>query len=171
MAITDMIPWKRKESYREEGERTLAVRQDPFLTFQEQMNRVFDDFFRGSGLEGFAFREAWDAFSPSVDIVETNKEIEVSVELPGLEEKDIDVSVSKNVLTISGEKRQEKEKRGHNYVHAERSYGSFRRSIPLAGRVDASRADALFRNGVLTVTLPRTSRAETRRRIEIRAKQ
>jgi HSP20 family protein len=104
-----------------------------------------------------------------VDVVETDKEIQVAVELPGLEEKEIDVSLSPTTLTISGEKRQEKEEKGHNYVRAERSYGSFKRSIPLPSEVDASKADAVFQKGVLTVTLPKAVKAEARKRIAIKA--
>lgn len=170
MAITDLIPWKKPESDREEEGRDLEVKEDPLLTFQQQMDRMFDDFFRGSGLEPFgARRERWEAFDPRMDVVETDKEIKVSVELPGLEEKEISVGLSRNVLTISGEKRQEKEEKGHNYLRAERSYGSFRRSIPLPSEVDASKADAEFRNGVLTVTLPRMVKAQARKRITVKA--
>jgi HSP20 family protein len=171
MPITDLIPWKKREPEREEREGALQVRPDPFTTFQQQMNRMFDNFFQGSGLEPFgAFGEGWDAFSPQVDVVETDKEIRISAELPGLEEKDIDVGVSRNVLTISGEKRQEKEEKGHSYLRTERSYGSFKRSIPLPSEVDASKTDAVFRNGVLTVSLPRTVKAQARKRIAIKTK-
>ena len=122
-----------------------------------------------AGLEPFgARRERWEAFDPRMDVVETDKEIKVSVELPGLEENEIYVGLSRNVLTISGEKRQEKEEKGHNYLRAERSYGSFRRSIPLPSEVDASKADAEFRNGVLTVTLPRAVKAQARKRIVVK---
>ena len=99
MAITDLIPWKKVESDRDEEERALQKRAGPLSTLEQQMNRMFDEFFRGSGLEPFG------AFSPRVDVVETDKEIEISAELPGLEEEDIDVGLSQNVLTISGEKR------------------------------------------------------------------
>jgi HSP20 family protein len=116
-----------------------------------------------------AFREEWDVFNPRVDVVETDKEINLSVELPGLEEKDIDVRLSQNVLTISGQKRQVKEEKGHNYLHAERSYGSFRRSIPLSCKVDANKTDAVFHNGVLTVTLPKVEKVEARKKIAIKA--
>jgi len=170
MPITDLIPWKKKDPDREEAGGELQVHQDPFMTFQQQTNRMFDEFFQGSGLETFdAFREGWDAFSPRVDVVETDKEIKISVELPGLEEKDIDVGLSQNVLTISGEKRQEKEEKGHNYLRAERSYGSFRRSIPLSCPVDADKTDAVFRKGVLTVTLPKMAKVQDRKRIAIKA--
>lgn len=171
MPITDMIPWKRKESERAEEERGLAVRQDPFLTLQQQMNQMFDEFFRGWGLEPFgASREAWDAFNPRVDVAETGEEIKVSVELPGLEEKDIDLSLSRDVLTIRGEKRREEEKKGRNYYRAERSYGSFTRSIPLPAPVDADRADAIFRKGVLTIALPKASTPEGRKKVTVKSR-
>ncbi len=170
MPITDLIPWKKREPEAEQGGGALEVRGDPFVTFQQRMNRMFDDFFRGTGLERFgALGEGWDVFSPCVDIVETEKEIRISVELPGLDENDIDVTLSHEVLTISGEKRQEREEKGENYVRTERSYGSFRRSIPISSDADASKADAIFRNGVLTVTLPRTVMPESRKKIRIMA--
>ena len=170
MPITDLIPWKKREPEAEEGGGDLEVRGDPFATLQQRMNRMFDDFFHGTGLERLgAVGEGWDAFSPCVDIVETDKEIRISVELPGLDEKDIDVTLSRDMLTISGEKKQESEEKGHNYVRTERSYGSFRRSIPLSSEADASKAAALFRKGVLTVTLPRTVKPEAQKKITIKA--
>jgi HSP20 family protein len=170
MPITDLIPWKKAEPDRKAEERALQTRDEPLSTLEQQMNRMFADFFRGSGLEPFgAFREGWDAFSPRVDVVETDKEIEISAELPGLEEEDISVGLPQNVLMISGEKREEKEEKGHNYLRAERSYGAFRESIPLPSDVDANKADAVFRNGVLTVTLPRTAKTQSRKRIAIKA--
>lgn len=170
MPITDLIPWKRKESgSEEEQERALQVRQEPFLSFQRQMDRMFDDFFRGRGLEpSAAFRRGWEAFSPSLDVAETDQEIKVSVELPGMAEEDIDVSLSGDMLTIRGEKRREEEERRENYYRAERSYGSFRRSVPLPSSVDPGRADAVFRQGVLTVTLPKEREAARRKRIDVK---
>jgi HSP20 family protein len=170
MAITDLIPWKKAESDREPEESALQRREDSLPTLERQMNRLFDDFFWGSGLEPFgALREGWDAFNPRVDVVETDKEIEISAELPGLEEGDIDVKLSQNVLTIIGEKREQKKEQGHNYQLAERSYGSFTRSIPLPGDVDTNSADAVFRNGVLTIVLPRKEKAQSRKRIAVKA--
>ena len=170
MPITDLIPWKKKQPDQDETGGELELRQDPFVAMQQQMNRTFDEFFDRPGLEPFgAFGEGWDVFSPRVDVVDTEKEIKVSVELPGMEEKDIDVALTQHSLTISGEKRHEKEEKGHNYLRSERSYGAFKRSIPLSSEVDGGKADAAFRNGVLTVTLPRKEKAETRKRIAIKA--
>jgi HSP20 family protein len=170
MAITDLIPWRRKEPEGEQEERALQVREDPFMTFQDQMNRMFDSVFRGTGLKPFgASLETWDAFSPRVDVTETDQEIKVSAELPGLDEQDIDVGLTRNVLTINGQKRQEREEKGQNYVRTERSYGSFRRSIPLPTEVEANNVDAVFRHGVLTVTLPKTEKAQAGKKIRVKA--
>ena len=170
MAITDMIPWKRKETEHEAEERSLALREDPILTFQQQMNRMFDEFLRGWGMEPFSgMREGWDMFSPHVDVTETDRKIKVSAELPGLSQEDVDVSLSRNVLTIRGEKKQEREQRAHSYLRTERSYGSFTRSIPLPAEVDTDEIDAVFRNGVLTVTLPKVEKREARKRITVKA--
>jgi HSP20 family protein len=171
MAITDMIPWKRRESEGEEEAGALQVRQDPFLSFQQQMNQMFDDFFRGTGLEHFGpMRERWETLSPRVDVTETDKEVKVSAELPGLDEKEIDLSLSRDMLTIRGEKRREEEEQGRNYYRAERSYGAFHRSVPLPAPVDADRADAVFRKGVLTVILPKASTVEGRKKITIKSR-
>jgi HSP20 family protein len=93
----------------------------------------------------------------------------VSAELPGMDDEDIEVSLSRDVLTISGEKKQEKEEKGRDYYRAERSYGSFRRSIPLPAEVNADKVDAVFSKGVLTITLPKTAKAEGRKRIIVKA--
>jgi HSP20 family protein len=169
MPIADLIPWKKKEPAQQEEERALQSERDPLLTFQQEMNQLFEDFGR-SALEPFgAFREGWDAFSPRMDVAESDTEIVVSAELPGLDDEDIDVSLSRGMLTISGEKRQGKEEKGRNYYRVERSYGSFQRSIPLPAEVDASKVDAVFRKGVLTITLPKTGEAKGRRRIVVKS--
>lgn len=166
MAITDLIPWKK-------GERKIVTTGreggQPAGLLQHEFSRMFDEFFRWFGLAPFGgFGERWDVFSPRVDVVEGDKEVEVSVELPGMEEKDINVTLSMGILTISGEKREEKEERGRNYYQVERSYGSFRRAIPLPAEVDESKAEATFKKGVLTIHLPKTAAAQSRRRIPIR---
>jgi HSP20 family protein len=162
MAIADLIPWKRER---------VPVRreeEEPVLSFRREMNRMFDEFFRGAGLAPFG--EEWTTFQPRVDVVETDQEIKVSVELPGLDAKDVDVTVSHNTLTISGEKKEEREEKGENYYRAERSYGSFRRSVPLLRDVEADKADAVFQKGVLTITFPKTAEAKARTQITVKSK-
>jgi len=171
MPITDLIPWKKKEPAQQENERSIQAPDQPFLTFQEEMNRLFDDFFGRSALEPFgAFRQGWDAFSPRVDVAETDSEIVVSAELPGLDDEDIEVSLARGLLTISGEKKQEKEKKGRNYYRVERSYGSFQRSVALPSEVDTDKVDAAFQKGVLTITLPKKGGEKARKRISVKTR-
>jgi HSP20 family protein len=165
MSIADLISWRREERkvpVKREEERSV-------LSFQQEMNRLFDEFFGGWGLAPFReFTEPWEAFSPRVDVVEGDKEVTVSAELPGMDEKKIAVSLSRGVLTISGEKREKVEDRGKNYYRMERSYGSFQRSVPLPSEVDEDKAEATFKKGVLTITLPKTAEAQARKRIAVR---
>lgn len=150
------------------GRRNLPVRREdggsPFWLLQQEMNRLFDDFFLGWGpgeLSPFrALEERAGAFAPQMDVTEDDKEICVTVELPGMDEKDIDISISSDVLTIRGEKKSEKEDKGKNYYRMERSYGAFHRAIPLPAEVDQDKIEASFKKGVLTVTLPKTAEAQ-----------
>lgn len=164
MAITDLIPWKWNE-------KKVPVKRDnfdePFYGIQRDMDRFFGDFFGGEfGLSPWS---SFGAFSPQVDVKETDQEIKVFAELPGLDEKEVEVSLSRNTLTISGEKKQEKEDKGENYYRMERSYGSFKRAIPLTTEVEADKVEASFKNGVLTVTLPKTAEAQRQtKRITVR---
>ena len=155
MAITDLIPWKKNES-----SLTVQRRQeaDPFLDIRNQMNRWFDDFFEQPfGLNSF-FGEGSLAgeFSPQVDISETEKEIAISAELPGLKHEDISIALDHDILRISGEKKAEKEEKGKRFYKVERSYGSFHRAIPLPSEVDEDKIKAVFKRGVLKITLPKT---------------
>ena len=152
MAITDLIPWKRDE-------KNLPVKRDeydPLYNLQRSMNRLFDDFFNSFDLAPFG---GFGAFSPRVDVNESDKEIKVAAELPGLDENQIEVSLAHNVLTISGEKKEEKEDKGKNFYRMERSYGSFQRSVPLPVEIETDKVEAKFKKGVLTITLPKTAEA------------
>jgi HSP20 family protein len=166
MAITDLVPWKwgeRKVPVRREGE-------DSFLELGRGMNRLFDEFFDDFSLTPFsAFGEQFDAFKPRVDVSESDTDIKVAAELPGLDENDIEVSLAHNLLTISGQKKDEKEDKGQNYYRMERSYGSFKRTIPLPSEVESNKVDATFKKGVLTITLPKTAEARERKKISIKA--
>jgi HSP20 family protein len=159
------MPWRRKQP-REETESEI---ENPVALFERDMDSMFDNFFRGFGLAPFGMEgNEWATFNPRVDIVDSDKEVKVSVELPGMDEKDVDVALARDVLTISGEKRQDKENRGKNYHRMERSYGAFTRSIPLMCTVDENKAEATFKNGVLTVTLPKTVEGQCLRTIKVK---
>jgi HSP20 family protein len=160
MAITDILPWNR-------GEKRLPVRReqgDEIVAIRDEMDRLFDrslsDPFGLSPFEGW--REMAGRFSPRIDVSETEEAIHVSAELPGMERDDVEVSVTKDMLTISGEKRTEKETKEKHYRTVERSYGSFRRTIPLPEEVETDKVEATFEKGVLKVELPKSPEARRR---------
>lgn len=152
MAFTNLIPWKRSES------QVPVKREDPFYAMQRHMNQMFDNFFGDSSLAPF---ETFGAFQPRIDVSETDTQIIVAAELPGLDEKNVEVTLTPDALTITGEKKEEKEDKDKNYYRVERSYGSFRRMIPLPGQVNADEVEAVFKNGVLTITLPKPAEARS----------
>jgi len=149
---------------RKSEERSLAQRSgDPFSYLRNQVNRVFDDFWGESWLE--PRHEAGAAgFWPQVDVTETDKEIKVCAEIPGVDAKDIDVSVEDGMLTIKGEKKYEREANEKGQYRIERSYGAFERSLALPAEVDESKAKAEFKKGVLRLTLPKRPGAASRRK-------
>jgi HSP20 family protein len=140
---------------------------DSFLSLQREMNRLFDDAFRG--LPIMAGDANTKALAPSMDVKETDKAIEVQAELPGVDQKDVDVTYADGVLTIKGEKKVEKEESKAGYHLSERSYGSFFRSLAI-DEVDPDKIEARFDNGVLTVKLPKVPAAQAKtKKIEIKA--
>jgi HSP20 family protein len=151
MMIKNIVPFGKKSvpGKREE--------ENPFSLLKQEMDSLFDNFYRGFDIEPFESRLG--AFSPKVDVTESDKEIKISAELPGMEEKDIDVSLQNDMLTIKGEKKEEKEDKGKDYYKMERSYGSFSRTIPLPVEVETDKVDARFKNGLLSITLPKTAKA------------
>lgn len=178
--LRSLIPWgqqkagvpSRKEDYR-----------DPFVAFRREMDRLFDDFFRGS--DGFGSRalggldDNWFGGVPTIDVTDSDKELVVSAELPGVDQKDIDVTLSGDVLTISGEKKHEykepeqKEGKeggegGHRYV--ERRYGSFSRSVRLPFEAGEQDVKADFDKGVLTIRIPKPTEAQGKvKKIDVNA--
>lgn len=142
----------------------------PFDAFQQEMNRLFDDFFKGFGLRPSPEAAgALGPFAPQVDMTEDDKSIKVTAELPGIDEKDIDINLSRDALTIKGEKREEKEQKGEQSYYAERSYGSFTRVIPLPSEVNPDKAEANFSKGVLIVTMPKMhEEKKEQKKIEIK---
>jgi HSP20 family protein len=119
----------------------------------DELDRLLDDIWSGFGSAAAA--RAVGEFSPRVDISETEDAYRVMVELPGLEEKDFDVSLEGDILAVKGEKRVEREANREGYTHVETSSGAFHRAFRLPVEVDPDRVEATFRNGVLTVTLPK----------------
>jgi HSP20 family protein len=170
MNVRDFIPWSRDSNQAPISYR--GSEQNPFLTLHREMNRLFDDIFRGfeqrlptSSGNFPAFGGGW----PNVEVTDKDKEILVTAELPGLEEKDIEVLFDDGVLTLRGEKRSESEDKNRQF--SERFYGRFERRIPLGYEVDESKVDAGFKNGLLRITLPKSERAQTTaKRIAINAK-
>ena len=167
MQIKDLIPWGRKET---EPQRK-SEDEHPMVTLQRDMNRVFDNFWRSFDQPFGSLTTPSDTGMPRSDVVETDAAVEVSVELPGMEEKDIDVSLTDDALTIKGERKVEREDDKKGYYLSERSYGSFYRSIPVPPGVDTEKVEAAFKNGVLTVTLPKTEEAQAKiKKITVNAK-
>jgi HSP20 family protein len=161
MSIKDLVP--------RIGRKSLPVRQeaaDPFRDFQRQMNRLFDDFFGDFPLAERGREPEWTpaAFTPRVDVSETDTEVKVSAELPGMDEKDISVELQDDVLTLRGEKKSEQEEKGKNWFHREQSWGSFQRSIELPAGVDAAKAKAQFKKGLLTFTAPKRPEEQSKRK-------
>jgi len=134
------------------------------------VSRLFDDFFRGFPWEwAESLAEPRGTFLPRLDVTEDEDKIRVSVELPGIEEKDLEVSLSPGVLTIRGEKRQEDESERAGYYRLERTYGCFERAVPIPCEIEEDRVEAEFRRGVLRITLPKTAAARAAaRRIPVR---
>lgn len=166
MSVRDLIPWGRERSpslFRDDE-------RDPFLSLHREVNRLFDDAFRNFGagppsLNGFSPNGGrW----PSVEVADGEKEIRITAEVPGLEEKDIEVLLDSGVLTLKGEKRSETEDKDRHF--SERFYGRFERRIPIGYEVEEDKVDARFKNGVLTVTLPKTAKAQSQaKRIAIKS--
>lgn len=167
--MKDLIPWGRSRAPARDEDRSYDNRFydtgiSPFFTLRREMDRLFEDALRGFGVSSFAPGNGW----PHVEVVDRDSEVRVIAELPGLEEKDVEIRVEDDVLVLRGEKRNEFEDAERQY--SERSYGRFERHIALPTEVDDERANATFRNGVLRVTLPKTERARQQaKRIPISA--
>ncbi len=148
--------------------------QDPFAGLQTAMNSLFGDFWRdwpGQELEA-TLESRLGKFTPSIDVVEKEDRYLVKAELPGIEEKDVHLSYDNNVLTLRGEKSFEKEEADpkKDRYYRERAFGSFQRSIPLNAEVDLEKVSARFKNGILSVDLPKSAPAQAKsRRINIRS--
>ncbi len=154
----------------------------PLLSLHDEVNKVFDDFFSGFGRFPSARRffdmeplqrieSSFGATVPAVDWVEKAGEFRITAELPGLDEKDIEVTLTDDLLTIKGEKSEEKEEKKKEYYLSERRYGSFRRTFRLPEGVEAGKVSAKFDNGVLSIVLPKMTAARKKvRKVRIKTK-
>ncbi len=127
-----------------------------FSTFQDEMSRVFDNFLSHEASFGMDWR-------PVVDVAETESNLTVKVEIPGIDPKDIDISITGDTLTLKGEKKEEKENIGKSYHRVESSYGSFKRIIILPASVDADKVTAKGKNGILEITLPKKEESKSKK--------
>ena len=151
-----------------------------FENLRREIDRLFDDFgvgswrspFRGSMFDVVPFwrREVTWPAAPAVDFTDTEKAYELTAELPGIDEKDIEVKVANGILSIKGEKQEEKEEKKKDYYLRERNFGSFERSFQVPDSVDTDKIEASFKKGVLTVTLPKKPEAQTAaKKIDVKA--
>ncbi len=146
----NLIPWRE--------------RKDVDL-FRREIDSLFDRFFEGWPLEALKGDAQW---IPSIDLSETNKEYIVRAEIPGVDPKDFDISLSNNVLTIKGERKHEKETKEEDFHRIERAYGSFVRTIQLPGEVDENKVKAKYKDGVLEIILPK-SKEEAVKKIPVKS--
>ncbi|MEX2494521.1 MAG: Hsp20/alpha crystallin family protein [Woeseia sp.] len=172
MALGEMVPW-RWGSLRRSGrdERAFEGYRGDITSLHREMDRLFDrlwnDSFSPSLLSG-----DWSRMDvmPQLDVTEDDKSFSVKVDLPGMDEKTVDVTLSDRVLTIRGKKEEDRETKDKDYYRRERAFGSFRRSIEIPAAVDTSQIDASFKKGILTIHLPKTKEAQaTTKHIEVKA--
>lgn len=160
MSVRDLIPWGRQTSSNQAPVPYRESEMTPFFGLRREIDRLFDDMFRMPNLAGLG-ATVW----PSVEVSDTEREVRVTAEIPGLSEKDVELTVHDGVLAIRGEKKSESEDKDRGY--SERWYGRFERRIGLPPGVEEDKAEASFRDGVLTVTLPKAAEATSWRRIPI----
>jgi len=166
MKVKDLVPWRRD---RNQANGQTALRRkgvDRTRALQADINQAFEDFWRGFGVPmpfenifGGGLSASSDRL-PRIDVRENDKEVDVEAELPGMDDKDIDISVAEGMLVIRGEKKAEREEKNGGYIKRERSFGRIERIVPLPDGLDLEHAKAVFKQGVLTVAIPRSHEAQ-----------
>lgn len=165
--LRELAPWRWG------GLRQWQPEEKPFESFrremetiQRDMDRLLGDFWRGEyrwpEYRWPEYREDWGdgGFAVNLNETEDDKAYHITVELPGMDEKDVDLTLTDGVLTIRGEKKEEAEEKGKEYFRKERTFGAFRRALKLPVAVDESKIEASFKRGVLTIELPKTAEAQ-----------
>jgi HSP20 family protein len=159
-------PGREKQTFRhnqflkEDLAMTVLTRWEPFrefATLQDRINRVFRDSYSGAGQDEAL---TTSSFAPAVDVYEDEHKVALKIEVPGIDEKDIDVRVENNTLTVHGERKIEKEEKEENYRRVERQYGSFTRTFTLPTTVDTESVSATYDKGVLKINLPKKAEAK-----------
>jgi HSP20 family protein len=173
MVFQEIVPWKK-------GRHNVSIfpgeEEYPLGALQRRMNRMLDDFFGDFGdlplgpLHGIG--RGSEGFIPRMDVAETDKEITLNMELAGIDEKDVNITLQDDVLTIRGEKKIERDEKNQRYSLTERSYGTFSRSLSLPTEIQQDNIQASFKKGVLTVRLPKAAVPEAKAtKIEIKNEQ
>jgi HSP20 family protein len=170
MTLKEIVPWRWGGLRRwDDEDRPFESFLREMETLHKDMDRLFDDFWKGSGRYSMLTtpwqsmtRSPWEhsEVMPQVDETEDEKAFHVRVELPGMDQDDVDITLSNGMLTIRGEKKREDEEKGKDFYRKERSFGAFRRTLPIPAEVDEKAIDASFRKGVLYVKLPKTKAAQ-----------
>lgn len=165
MSVRDLLPFGRSVP--------VTHGSNPIMSFQDEVNKLFSDFFGDLSLPRWGRlsepHEALWAVSPAVDVTENDKEFKISCELPGMEPKDVQITTAEGYVTIKGEKKQESKDEREGYFRQERSYGSFQRVVALPDTASFEKAEASYRNGVLTLSVPKKAGAQVKeRKIEIK---
>ncbi len=178
-----LAPWNWFKKEEEEGTRVPVVRdsdrsslQNPLIELQREMDRVFNAFFRDWPLRSFPsllgspLSGEWGLLRPTLDLSATEKSYTATIEIPGVDPKDVKVELRQNNLFITGEKKQEQEHKERDHYHLERSYGMFRRVLTLPEDVNCDGISATYKNGVMTITLPRKALPPSeQRQIEVKS--
>lgn len=172
MALGEMVPWRWGSLGRSgRDERAVEGFRGEIASLHREMDRLFDSLWSDS-LGSSLLSGDWSRMdvAPQLDVTEDDKAFSVTVDLPGMDEKNVDVTLSDRILTIRGKKEEDKETKDKDYYRRERAYGSFRRSIEIPVAVDSSKIDASFKKGVLTINLPKTKEAQEKvKHIEVKA--
>jgi HSP20 family protein len=165
----EVTPWRRQGA----PQPFQSLARDPFTSFRREMDRLFEDFFAPAEGRSFTSPARGEGLvTPSLDVHETDQAYTVTAELPGIDLKDIELSLDDNVLALRGEKRSERKEEQAGLRYSERSYGRFERTIPFAAEIDPDKVEATCENGVLKITLPKNPKSrDASRRIAIRGEE
>jgi HSP20 family protein len=149
---TSLLPWTK-------GRYLPVAREDEYpdiYSLRREMNSLFDTFFGGIGtMQPAFFGEELSRFTPKIDVKETDAQIVVSAELPGMTEKEVELILGEDQLVLRGEKKEEKEEKTKGHYRMERSYGEFYRAVPMPCEIQKDKVEAIFKDGVITITLPK----------------